>query len=76
MSTITAYELQAGAQAVQDVCTEMLEAAGAAMTRHGPDPNSAAILGAAFAMAADKITNNIDPNFKRRLVILLGGDLD
>ncbi len=41
------------------------------MALHGNDPNGAAIVGAAFAMAICKIDEAIDPGFKRRLIILL-----
>lgn len=63
----------AAAEAVQEVARGMLKAAGAAMTRHGPDPNSPAILGAAFCFAIDKINRDIDPSFRRRLLIQLLG---
>lgn len=65
---MTEYEMQAGCQAVSDVATGILQAAGEALTRHGPDPNSPAILGAGFCMAIDKITSEIDPGFRRRLL--------
>jgi len=60
-----------GAQAVQDVASAILSAAGKAMTLHGDDPNGHAILGAALAMAICKIDKEIDPGFKQRLVELL-----
>jgi len=60
-----------GAQAVQDVASAMLSAAGKAMALHGNDPNGHAIVGAAFAMAICKIDEQIDPGFKRHLVELL-----
>lgn len=69
--TMTEYEMQACAQAVQDVASGMIAAAGEAMSRHGNDPNSVVILGAAFCIAVEKITTSIDPQFKRRLLIQL-----
>ncbi len=60
--------MQAGAQAVQDISSAMFKAAGECLTLHGPDPHSGAILGAAFCMTIDKITTEIDPTFKRRML--------
>lgn len=70
MSTSEAHVLS-GAQAAQDVCAAMLEAAGAVMTLHGDDPNGTAILGAGIAMVVEKIDTRIDPGFKRKLLKLL-----
>jgi hypothetical protein len=68
---VSPEHLASGAQAVQDVASAMLSAAGKAMTLHGNDPNGQAIVGAAFAMAISKIDEQIDPGFKRHLVELL-----
>lgn len=70
MSTSEAL-MWAGAEATMEVAFDMIKAAGEALKRHGPDPNSPAILGAAFCMAIDKITSEVDPQFKRRLLIQL-----
>jgi len=51
----------AGAEAVQEISSAILKAAGAAMQRHGYDPNGAAIVAAGFAMALRAIGKNIDP---------------
>jgi hypothetical protein len=50
----------ARAEAVQEVSSEILKAAGAAMGRHGDDPNGGAIVAAGFAMALKAIGKHID----------------
>ena len=52
---------EAGAEAVQEIASVLLKAAGAAMQRHGNDPNGGAILAAGFAMALNNIGKHIDP---------------
>lgn len=69
---MTEEQHMSAAQAVQDVSSAILKAAGECMTLHGPDPNSPAILAAAFVMAIRNITEHIDPGFQRRLMIQLG----
>ena len=51
----------AGAEAVQEISSAILKAAGSAMQRHGNDPNGGAIVAAGFAMALRAIGKNIDP---------------
>lgn len=71
---MTEYEKNASAQAVQDIASAMLKAAGDCLTLHGNDPNNGAILGAAFCMVVEKVTEHIDPNFKRHVLIQLAAD--
>jgi hypothetical protein len=53
--------IDAGAEAVQEMSSVILLAAGATMKRHGDDPNGGAIVAAGFAMALHAIGKNIDP---------------
>jgi hypothetical protein len=69
---MTSDEMLSGAQAVQDVASALLRAAGEVMTVHGNDPNSLAIVSAGFAMAVIEIEKNIDPAFRKCLVAQLG----
>jgi hypothetical protein len=71
MPSISQDHFNSGAQAAHDIAAAMIKAAGDCLTLHGPDPNADAILGAAFCLAVEKITNDIDPQFKRRLLIQL-----
>lgn len=50
----------AGAEAVDEICSSVLKAAGEAMKRHGNDPNGGAIVAAGFAMALIRIGEKID----------------
>ena len=52
---------QAGTEAVQEIASSILKAAGAAMARHGDDPNGGAIIAAGFALAIEQIGKHIDP---------------
>lgn len=60
----------ARADAVQELTKAMFTAAGNALIRHGNDPQSELILGAAIAMFVDK-TDELQPGFKRHLIALL-----
>lgn len=62
----------ARAEATQEVASSLLKAAGAAMTRHGPDPNGGAIVAAGFAMALDRIGKEIDPKVPAVVREMLG----
>lgn len=55
----------ATAEAVEDVASSILLAAGDAMTRHGNDPQGAQIVAAGFALALQRIGENIDANVPR-----------
>jgi hypothetical protein len=68
---MTSDEMLSGAQAVQDIASALLKAAGEVMKVHGNDPNSLAIVSAGFAMAIKEIDKNIDPAFARCLVAQL-----
>jgi hypothetical protein len=68
---MTKDEMLSGAQAVQDVASALLRAAGEVMTVHGNDPNSLAIVSAGFAMAITEIEKNIDPSFRKVVVAQL-----
>ena len=46
--------IKSGAQAVQDVSGAICKAAGDCLIMHGPDPNTPAILTAAFCMAIEE----------------------
>ncbi len=57
-----------GAQAVQDISSAMLKAAGECLKVHGNDPTAPAILAAAFCMAMNGIDRSIDPTFSNRVM--------
>ena len=63
--------LTARAEAVQEVTAAVLKAAGAAMTRHGDDPCSGAIVAAGFAMALRSIGKNIDRKIPETVRLML-----
>jgi hypothetical protein len=46
--------------AIQEVASEILKAAGSVMLRHGDDPEGSIILAAGFAMALNAIGTKID----------------
>ena len=66
-------ESLSGAQATLDIAVALCKASGQCLLLRGPDPNSPAILAAGFTMAIEKITKEIDPTFKRRLLMQLNG---
>ena len=68
---MTKDEMLSGAQAVQDVASSLLRAAGEVMRVHGNDPNSLAIVSAGFAMAIQQIEKSIDPAFRLALLAQL-----
>jgi hypothetical protein len=70
---MTSDEILSGAQAVQDIASALLKAAGDVMTVHGADPNSLAIVSAGFVMAITEIEKNIDPSFRKVVVAQLAG---
>ena len=57
----------ARAEATQEICCDLLKAAGAAMLRHGDDPQGITIVAAGFAMALQAIGKEID----RRVPIIV-----
>ena len=50
----------AGVEAMQEMASAILTAAGVTMQRHGNDPNGRAIIAAGFAMALQMIGKSID----------------
>lgn len=68
---MTKDEELSGAQAVQDMGSALLRAAGEVMLVHGNDPNSLAIVSAGFVMAIREIEKNIDPHFRRVVAVQL-----
>lgn len=70
---LTQDEILSGAQAVQDISAAMLKGAGEALKVHGDDPTAPAIVAAAFCLAVETIEKHVDPNFRKMLMLLLGG---
>jgi hypothetical protein len=56
--------LDARGEAVKEITTSMLKAAGESMLRHGNDPHSEIILAAAIAMFIDKVQPLCGDGFK------------
>ena len=67
------HHAAAMADATQEIASAVLNAAGAAMERHGNDPNGSAIVAAGFAMALRSI-GNIDPHIPRIVHAMLSKD--
>lgn len=64
--------MDARGEAVQEVTTAMLLAAGNALMRHGNDPMAEVILGAAIAMFIQKVDGTLlASGFKKRMLALL-----
>jgi hypothetical protein len=62
---------EARVEATSELQAALFVAAGAALTRHGNDPQAEVILCAAVAMFVSKIDRNLSPGFQRRLIALL-----
>lgn len=59
---MTATDLElARAEAVMEVASALLTAAGSVMKRHGNDPYAGAVLSAGIALALNQIGSQIDP---------------
>lgn len=58
--------------AVQSLGAALISTAGDVMTTHGNDPQSLPIVAAGFAYAINKISSEIDPQFRRLVIAALG----
>ena len=58
-------------ETISEMKTAMMVAAGKALMPHNNDPNSWAMLLAAFAMMVDDVDKEITPGFQRMLIELL-----
>ena len=64
----------ARAQAVKDVASAILAAAGEALARHGADPQSDVILIGAFVITVRSLTTKVIPDLRQVLIKLLLAD--
>lgn len=62
---------QARAEAIRDITSEMLRAAGESLFRHGDDPEAYALLTSATVTFIKEIDKDLLPGFQAALVRLL-----
>ena len=71
MAEVDGLVAAVGAECTVEIMEGMMRAAGEALVHHGNDPNSAAILLAAYLLAIETINDKIDPTFKDNLIKVL-----
>lgn len=65
--------MAARAEAIVEISSDLLKAAGTALARHGNDPHSEVVLCAAVAMFVSRIDEHLLPGFQSKMAAMLGG---